>query len=323
MDGCTVIWKKGLRNTDRFCGSKTGLTSVSWYFFFCNMGLISTEDSHSSPVVNNLRIVLLGKTGSGKSATGNTILGRQAFTSGISPSSVTVTCKKETGHFDNRTVSVVDTPGVFDTSIGDGLLKGEIETCIVLSDPGPHIFLLVIRLNVPFSEEEKNAIKWIKNNFGEEASKYTLVLFTRGDELKGKSIQDYLDQNSGLWEVISGCTAGYTVFDNTSMENRTQVADLFELIDKTVQLNGNYYTRSMYEEAQRKKNSKERWSRFGGYMNTVGNQLFVAAVVTAVVNAPVAGAAAAAATSIRPVLMVAGAGISKAISRWMKPTTDS
>lgn len=134
----------------------------------------------------------------------------------------------------------------------------EVGRCVVLSSPGPHAFLVTLQPG-RFTQEEREALEWIKATFGPGATRFTMVLFTWGDQLQGKRIEDFLQESNELSEFVSSCHGGYHVLNNSNQETG-QVVELLKKVEKIVMDNGGgCYSNEMFKEAERAiKEAQER-----------------------------------------------------------------
>ena len=215
---------------------------------------------YSLPVANTRRIILLGKSGAGKSSLADTIFGEAKFQINHFNDLKTHCTQAETKSLNGRSITLIDVPGFFDGERSEKEMRTEIVRCITECAPGPHAFLIVLKVE-RFTEQEQEVINKICQYFSEDALNYAVIVFTHGDQLsEGMKIEEYVAQSEGLRDLMKKCGGRCCIVDNrywkSSQEdkyrsNRFQVAELLNTIDKiALANNGGYYTSEMLQEME-------------------------------------------------------------------------
>ncbi|XP_048535082.1 immune-associated nucleotide-binding protein 9-like [Triticum urartu] len=202
-----------------------------------------------SPPLAEVTLALVGKIGTGKSATANCILGTHAFASEFAYVSVTETCQKSSATFHDgygatRTVNVIDTPGLFDMEISIEDARKEIVKCIDMSKDGIHAMLIVFSATSRFSCEEQNTVESIKRFFGDKIVNHIILVFTHGDAV-GDDVawKKMLAVRSPVYlqDMIKLCQNRVFLFDNmtSNIERREmQRRKLLDAVDFVISSNG-------------------------------------------------------------------------------------
>uniref|UniRef100_A0A3B4XHF0 AIG1-type G domain-containing protein n=1 Tax=Seriola lalandi dorsalis TaxID=1841481 RepID=A0A3B4XHF0_SERLL len=181
-----------------------------------------------------LNMILLGSRNVGKTSVVNTILGIKEQEDGKRTAHSVI----RQGSVGKTEITLVDTPGwwkgfpAFDTPEA---IKEELVRSMFLCPPGPHVFLVVIDADASFNAKHLDALTTHMELLGEGVWRHSLVVFTRGDWLGSRSIEEYIEgEGEALQSLVEQCGNRYHVIDNKNTDSGAQITELLEKITATV-----------------------------------------------------------------------------------------
>lgn len=136
-----------------------------------------------------------------------------------------------------RRLTVVDTPGWWMNYFSHESSAFDRDQLILspsLCPPGPHVFLLAVRVDRAFRDTHLRALQEHVQLVGQHVWSRAIVLFTFGDWLAGAAIEQSIESEGPLRTLVDRCGNRYHVLDNRSRGDGFQVRELILKMEETL-----------------------------------------------------------------------------------------
>ena len=191
----------------------------------------------SSETREELTFVLIGALGSGKSSTGNSILGQKHFKVSTGTMPVTNRVERESVTRNGLNITVVDTPGLENVSSFPSIKNG-IDDMLHRNKPTNIIYLITIKIG-RYTKEEREILDHIFKN-QRSMMRNPMIIFTNRNELvdedrpADQNVDAWIEKNPSLLKLINNNKLKYLAFENKrpiEEETDQQVTNLLSVVN--------------------------------------------------------------------------------------------
>ncbi|GFR74370.1 immune-associated nucleotide-binding protein 7 [Elysia marginata] len=205
-------------------------------------------------------LILVGRTGEGKSRTGNSILDSQSFEVSNHTYSETANVCWGSRDYNGKELVVLDTPGLKDTrrtvEEGSKMIHKMLKEQMIISPKGYSAFLYIIKYPLRVTEDNMRDIKMFEQILNTDfARSHGILVMTGGDSFDadkpdGQLFEDWCRREEGNFQKLRRKFRNRVIlFDNMTQDETKKCEQLNRLLSsvETLEQSNGRYTDNQFE----------------------------------------------------------------------------